>query len=256
MRRVFSVLLFLIAGLFVLTGIAFSQSKPLQPLPLARSVLSHTVPAVPTSQADLERAGYTLVERSAESRPADGRQRSYAFGGQSGSSAVLVDSQYPPLGPSAVLVDDEYPQFVCIGREVVFDITVMVKEGKSASDMPGIAPKLIAEMKKAVSEDPAIVAGLGYLATAAAPGVAPELLQTAVIHYLWRYQQPSTPLHEECAGCGWQDGFGDAYISGPDMLVPLNGAGPEWKIAGIRHYLDGDSTFRVQVTARIPRSEP
>jgi hypothetical protein len=240
MRRVLSVVLFLIAGVMLLPGIAFSQSQTLRPLPVVMRGLPQTVVAVATDQADLQRAGYVLVESGGGPKPADRRERSYAFHGASGSSAVLVDNEYPPLA--------------AIRRELVFDITFTANGGRSESDTAGIAPKLIAEMRTAVSQDPALVAGLGYLATAAASGVTPAVLQSAVIDYLQRYQQPSTPMHEACESCGSQDGFGDEYVSGPDMNTALNVGGPDWRIAAIRHSLAGDSTFRVEVTATIPRS--
>jgi hypothetical protein len=109
-------------------------------------------------------------------------------------------------------------------------------------------------MRHALSQDPAIVAGLGYLATAAGSGVAPEALQTAVIAYMQRYRQPSTPMREVCAGCGSSDGFGDEYLGGPSMHTPLDVAESGWTIAGTRHYSNGDSVFTVQVTAKMPRS--
>ncbi len=242
MRRVLSVALFLIAGWMLLSGIAFSQGQALRPLPVVTRGLPQTVTAVATDQADLQRAGYILVELGGSPRPADRRERSYTFHGASGSSAVLVDNEYPPLK--------------AIRRELVFDITFAVTDGRSPGKMAGIAPKLLAEMRRAVSQDPALVAGLGYLATAAASGVTPEVLQSAVIDYLRRYQQPSTPMHEGCAGCGPQDGFGDEYVGGPDMHAALDVGSPDWKIAGVRHSLDGDTTFRVEVSASIPRSSP
>jgi hypothetical protein len=242
MRRVFSVLLFLTAGLILLTGIALSQSEKLRPLHIATGGLQQTITANSTDQADLQRVGYILEDRGGVFRAGDRRERSYTFRGPSGSSAVLLDN--------------ENPRLVAIRRELVFDITFAVKEGRSPADMLAVAPKLIAAMRKALSQDPAVVAGLGYLATAAGSGVTPEALQTAVIDYMQRYQQPSTPIQAACTSCGSRDGFGDEYNGGPGMYATLNVGGSDWKIAGIRHYLDGDSTFRVQVTANIPRSEP
>jgi hypothetical protein len=242
MRRVLSVLLFLTAGLILLTGIALSESETLRPLPIATGGLQQMITATPTDQADLQRAGYTFESRGGEPRAVNRRERSYTFRGPSGSSAVLVDNEYP------VVVSNR--------RELVFDITLSVKEGRSPADMPAIAPKLVAAMRRALSQDPTVVAGLGYLATAAGSGVTPEVLQAAVIDYMQRYEQPSTPIQAACTSCGSRDGFGDEYNGGPSMYATLNVGGSDWKIAGIRHYFDGDSTFRVQVTANIPRSEP
>jgi hypothetical protein len=239
---VFSILLFLIAGSIRLPGIALSDGNTLRPLPIATAGLQPTITAVVTDQADLQRAGYILEDKGGDSMSAERRERSYSFRSHS--------------GPSAVLVDNEYPSFVSIRRELVFDITLAIREGQSPTDMPGIAPKLIAAMQKTVNQDPAVVAGLGYLATAAGSGVTPEALQTAVVDYVQRYQQPSTPIQEVCSGCGSRDGFGDVYFGGPDMYSQLNVGSSDWKIAGIRHYVGGDSTFRVEVTATIPRSKP
>jgi hypothetical protein len=240
MRRVFSVLLCLAAGLILLSGVALSESKTLRPLPLGATGLPQTVMAKSTDQADLQRAGYTLDDKNADLQAKDRRERSYSFQGSLGSSALLVDNEYPSLAP--------------IRRELVFDIRFTAKEGESSADMPGIAPRLIASMRKAVRQDPAIVAGLGYLATAAGSGVAPEALQTAVIDYMRQYRQPALPIQQVCGGCSSTDGFGDEYSGGPDMHTHLDVAEPGWTIAGTRHYANGDSVFTVQVTAKIPRS--
>ena len=239
MRRLFNALLFIAAGLVILTGIALSESTALRPLPLGAG-LPQTLTATSTDQAALQRAGYSLVDKNTAMPTADRRERWYAFQGA--------------LGSSALLVDNEYPRLVTIRRELVFDINFTVQEGQSPTDMPGIAPRLVESMRNAIRQDPAIVAGLGYLATAAGTGVAPEALQTAVIGYMQRYRQPSTPMREVCAGCGSSDGFSDAYIGGPDMHTPLDVAVSGWTIAGTRHYLNGDSVFTVQVTAKTPRS--
>ncbi len=106
-----------------------------------------------------------------------------------------------------------------------------------------------------MSESPAIVAGLGYLATAAASSVTPEALQTAVIDYVRQYRQPYNPPREACTGCGSQSGFSDDYYSAePRIHVPLKVREAGWTIAGIRHYLNGQSVFKLEVTAKIPRS--
>jgi hypothetical protein len=236
MRKVLSLLLFLLAGLIILSGIALAQSTALRPLPIAATGLPQILTAARTDQADLQQAGYVLSDLVTGDR----RERSYTFRGPSGSSAILVDSEYAPL--------------VSIGRELVFDITFSVKEGRSPTDMPAVTPRLVDEARNAVREAPAVVAGLGYLATAARSGVGPEALQAAVIDYVRRYRQPSTPMQEVCAGCGSQDGFGDQYDGGPDMHTPLDVGESGWKIAGTRHYLNGDSAFTVNVTAQIPRS--
>ena len=239
MRRVYSVLLFTTAGVILLAGIVLSESTILRPLPLGAG-LPQTVTATSTDQAALQRAGYSLVDKNIGTPTADRRERWYAFQGVLGSSARLVDNEYPPL--------------VTIRRELVFDINFTLREGHFPTDMPGIAPRLVESMRHALSQDPAIVAGLGYLATAAGSGVAPEALQTAVIAYMQRYQQPSTPMREVCAGCGSSDGFGDEYMGGPNVHTPLDVAQSGWTIAGTRHYSNGDSVFTVQVTAKMPRS--
>lgn len=211
----------------------------LRPLPTGTG-LPQTITAKSTDQAALQRAGYSLVDKNIGMPTADRRERWYAFQGALGSSALLVDNEYPGL--------------VTIRREIVFDINFTAQEGQSPTDMPGIAPRLVASMRRALTQDPAIVAGLGYLATAAGPGVSPQALQTAVIAYMQRYQQPSTAMREVCAGCGSNDGFGDEYMGGPNMHTPLDVAASGWTIAGTRHYSNGDSVFTVQVTAKMPRS--
>ncbi len=202
--------------------------------------LPQTVVAAATDQEDLQRAGYILVELVSGTRPADRRERSYTFHGASGSSAVLVDTEYPTPADNR--------------RELVFNITFEANDGRTpgkTGQMDGISPKLVAAMRRAVSQDPALIAGLGYLATAGDPGMSPDALQSAVIDYLQRYQQPLTAMLEDCAGCGTQDGVGDEYIGGPDMSSPLNAGGPGWRIAGLRHFQNGNSTFRLEITATI-----
>jgi hypothetical protein len=61
-------------------------------------------------------------------------------------------------------------------------------------------------------------------------------------------------IREVCAGCATVDGYSDAYMGGPDLETRLNVAEPGWTISGTRRYLDGDSRFTVQVSAKIPRS--
>ena len=239
MRRVFNVLLLLIAGLFLISFLVHAESK-LQPLPVVDGGLRQTVTAQATDQAGLQRAGYTFEDKHADMPIENRRQRWYAFNGAPGASALLVDNQYPSLVPTL--------------RELVFDITLSVKEGQSPTDMRLIAPKLVAAMRRAVSEDPAIVAGLGYLATASGTGVAPEALQVAVIDYMRQYQQPAAMIREACAGCSSVGGFGDEYMGGPNVHTRLNVAESGWTIAGTRSYFQGDSVFTLQVAAKIPRS--
>ena len=238
MRR-FSVLFLLTAGLVLFASFALSESK-LRPLPVLAGGIPQTVTAQATDQAGLQRAGYVFEDKYAAMPTSNRRERLYVFQGA--------------LGSSALLVDNEYPHYANNSREIVFDIVFQVQEGKSPADMRGIAPRLIAAMRRAVSEDPAIVAGLGYLATASGTGVAPETLQAAVIDYVRRYQQPSAMIREVCAGCATVDGYSDAYMGGPDLETRLNVAEPGWTISGTRRYLDGDSRFTVQVSAKIPRS--
>ena len=241
MRRSLSFVFFLVGACIVLFGIALLQARPLPPLPVASTGLLEIVTATATESADLERAGYTLEDTGADLTRAGKRERSYIFQGPSGFSAVLRDDEYPPL--------------VSISRELAFDVRFSAREGSSAADMSEITPRLVAAARKAVRHDAAVAAGLGYLATAAGSGVPPEALQDAVIYYLQKYRQPSTPVREVCAGCGSRDGFGDEYPGGPDMHTPLRHGWPGWEIAGIRHYLDGDSAFTVAVTVRVPRSQ-
>jgi len=198
------------------------------------------VTATATNQAGLEKAGYVFEDRYAAMPTSNRRERSYTFQGENGSSALLVDN--------------EYPHFAVNRREIVFDIVFKVQEGRSPTDMRSIAPRLVAAMQRAVSEDPAIVAGLGYLASASGSGVAPEALQTAVVDYMRRYQQPSAMIREVCSGCASAYGFSDDYMGGPELHTRLNVAESGFTIAGTRHYLDGVSTFTLQVVAMIPRS--
>jgi hypothetical protein len=239
MRRVSSVLLSLTAGLVLFSGLALSESR-LRPLPVVAGGYRQAVTAEATDQAGLQRAGYVFEDKYAAMPTSDRRERSYSFHGELGSSALLVDNEYPHFSPTR--------------REVVFDIVFRVPEGQSPTDMRLIAPRLVAAMRRGVSEDPAIVAGLGYLATAAGSGVAPEALQAAVIDYVRRYQQPSALMHEVCSGCASADGFSDEYLGGPDVHSRLNVAQSGWTIAGTRQYANGNSAFTVRVAAKIPRS--
>jgi hypothetical protein len=242
MRKTFSVVLFLLALSILPAGVAVSDEAILRPLPISTARLpAETITATETDQEGLQRAGYILKDRDREAGIADRRERSYSFEGPSGSSATLVDK--------------EYPAYVLGKRELVFDVVFSVKDGGSATEIAAITPRLVAAAQRAMSENPAIVAGLGYLATAAASAVTPEALQTAVIDYLRQYRQPSNPPREACTGCGSQSGFTDDYYSAePRIYVPLNVRKAGWTIAGIRHYLNGESMFRLEVIAKIPRS--
>ena len=218
--RTFSVRLSLTAGLVLLSSFALSESK-LRPLPVMGGGIPRTpLTAQATDQAGLQRAGYILDDKYAAMPTSNRRERSYAFEGA--------------LGSSALLVDNEYPHYANNKRELVFDIVCKVQEGQSPSDMRGIAPRLVDAMRRAVSEDPAIVAGLGYLATASGTGVTPEALQAAVIDYVRRYVQPSAMIREDCAGCALVHGFGDEYMGGPDVHTRLNVAESGWTISGTR----------------------
>lgn len=239
MRQSLSLPVLLVVGLVPLSGIAFSQSETLRALPVAAAALPQAVTAAVADQADLQRAGYVLESRGGELRAVDRWERSYTFEDSAGHSAVLVDNEYPAV-PS-------------LRRELTFEITFSVKEGGSPTDMQGIVPELIAAMRRAVREDPAVVAGLGYMATAAGTDIGPEALQTAVVDYLQRYELPLEPLQKVCASCGSWQGFEDQYVGRPDTDASLNHGSAIWKIAGIRHYLAGTSAFRVQVTAKVPR---
>ena len=238
MRR-FPVLFLLFAGLVLFATFALSESK-LRPLPIVAGGIRQTVTAQATDQAGLQRAGYAFEDKYAAMPTSNRRERLYTFHG--------------PLGSSALLVDNEYPHYANNQREIVFDIAFQVPEGTSPADMRAIAPRLVAAMQRAVSEDPAIVAGLGYLATASGMGVAPETLQAAVIDYMRQYQQPSAMIREVCSGCARAEGFSDDYMGGPELRTRLNVAESGYTIAGTRHYLDGVSTFTLQVAAMIPRS--
>lgn len=239
MNKGFSLSLFLVVGFIPLSGVAFSQSETLRALPITAAGVPQAVTAMPADQAALERAGYTLESRGGELRAVDRWERTYTFRHSAGHSAVLVDN--------------EYPSVTSLRRELTFEITFSVKEGRSAADVSEIVPALVAAMQKAVREDPAVVAGLGYMATAAGTDIGPEELQAAVVGYLQRYEQPSKPLEKVCPGCGPWLGFEDEYTGSADTDGSLNRGRPIWKIAGLRHYLDGTSAFRVQVTAKIPR---
>lgn len=241
MRRSLSFVFFLVGACVVLFGIALLEGGPLPPLPMVNAGPTEAVTATATESMDLERAGYTLKDTGADPSKSGRGERSYVFQGPSGFSAVLRDDQYPPV--------------VSISRALAFDLRFSAPEGGSPAGMPEITPKLVAAAQKAVRHDAAVVAGLGYLATAAGPGVSREALQAAVTDYLRNYRQPSTPIQEACAGCGSRDGFGDEYPGGPDMHTALRHGWSGWEIAGIRHYRDGDSAFTVEVTVRVPRSQ-
>ncbi len=238
MRR-FSVRFSLTAGLVLLASFALSESR-LRPLPVLAGGIPQTLTAEATDQAGLQRAGYVFEDKYAAMPTSNRRERSYAFHGESGSSALLVDN--------------EYPHYANNRREIVFDILFEVREGQSPTDMRGIAPRLVDAMKRAVTEDPAIVAGLGYLATASGTGVTPEALQVAVIDYVRRYVQPAAMIREVCSGCAAVFGFSDEYMGGPEVHTRLNVTESGWTIAGTRHYLNGVSVFTLQVAANIPRS--
>ncbi len=240
-RKPFSVLLFLLAGFILLVGFAVSQDAGLRTLPVATASLPQSVTADRTDQLDLQRAGYILGEKGGDSKTADRMERSYTFQGSPGFSATLLDT--------------EYPAHVSPNRDLVFAMTFSVKEGRSPRAMAGLTPKLVATAQNAMSQNPAVEAGLSYLARAAESRVTLEALQTAVSDYLRQYRQPSTPIHEVCSGCGSQDGFGDEYHGGPEMHRPLDVQGTGWTIAGIRHYLNGEGLFTLEVTAKIPRNE-
>lgn len=241
MRRSLPFVFSLVGACIVLFGIALLEGGPLPPIPMVNTGPLEAVTAKATEHSDLELAGYTLKDTGADPMKAGRRERSYVFEGASGLSAAVRDAEYPPL--------------VSISRELALDVRLSVREGRSPADVPEITPRLVAAVQKAVRHDAAVVAGLGYLATAAGPAVSPEALQAAVIDYLQRYRQPSASIRELCAGCGSRDGFGDEYPGGPDMHTPLRHGWSGWEIAGIRHYLDGDSAFTVEVTVRVPRSE-
>jgi hypothetical protein len=237
MRKVLFSLLFLLAGFLLLGAFAFSQTVTIRPLTLSSKSSTSAMTAKSTDQADLQKAGYIL--RNWGSMGAGSRERSYSFQDPSGSWAMLVDNER------------SWP--VINRRELVFDVTFSLREGRSSAHMPAITPKLVAEALNAVRQNPAVVAGLGYLATAADSGVAPEELQAAVIGFIRTYRQPSTPIHRVCAICSSQDGFGDEYDGLPDVRAPLDVRRSGWAIAGIRRYRNGNSAFTLEVTARIPR---
>jgi hypothetical protein len=246
MRRAPLALVFALVGASVLLiGVALLRGGELLPtLPVARAVYSATVPPSTAEDSDLGRAGYVLEKTEMRpSRPLEsGRtQRTYVFQGASGSSVVLRD--------------DEYPSSISIPRELALEMRFSVKGGKSQEDVAEITPGLVAAAEKAVREDPAIAAGLEYLVKAGGSTIRTEALRNAVIDYLQQqYRQPSTSLREACAGCAAKDGYGDAYSGGSDLHTPLRRGWPGWEIAGIRHYLDGESTFTVALTTRVTRT--
>jgi len=238
MRRSPTLIISLVVACLVLFGIALLKGSSLPPLPVVRTVPIEVLTAKATELSDLERAGFTSHDTGADK--SGRRELSYVFEGPSGFSAVLRDDGYAPG--------------VLISRELTFDIRVSVRQGDSPADMPGFTPGLVAAAQDAVRYDEAAVAGLGYLATEAGPGISPALLQNSVIDYLQRYRQPGTPIQEACAGCGSKDGFGDEYPGGPDRhTVLLRSGWSAWEIAAIRRYLDGDSSLTVQISARLPK---
>ena len=205
-----------------------------------RTVSLEALTAKATELADLERAGFIFHDTGADAGKSGKRQLSYVFEGPSGFSAVLRD-------------DGSSPD-VLISRELTFDIRVSVRQGNSPAEVPNFTAGLVAAAQHAVRYDEAVVAGLGYLATEAGPGISPAVLQNAVIDYLQRYRQPWTAVQEACAGCGPKDGFGDEYPGAPDRrTVLIRSAGSAWEVAATRNYLDGDSSLTVQITARLPK---
>lgn len=252
MRKTLAFLAFLIAGFLLLAAFAplpddrfhraaapavraieveFPQTDTLRPLPVAAKGLPKTVTATRTYQADLQQAGYTVTDSGGDLRIADGRVRLYTLEDSSGSSAILVDK--------------EYPAYAVGRRELVF--AVEVTGGGSPADMAAVTPELVAAAQTAFGQNSAVVAGLGYLATAAESGVEPEALQTAVIDYVQRYR------HEECAACRSQDGSGDEYYGRPYMHSTLGGPGAGWTIAGIPHDLNGNRLLTLEITATVRR---
>jgi hypothetical protein len=241
MRKTFSGLLSLLALAILPAGLALSQEPRLRPLPMATgSLMTETFTAAPTDQAGLQRAGYVLQDRDSGVSIADMRERSYTFDGLKGISATLTDKEFPANAPGK--------------RELVFEVFLSVRDGGSANDLAAITPGLVAAARRAMSQSAAVVAGLGYLATASASSVTPEALQATVIDYLREYRQPKHSPREACLGCGSLTGFSDDYSPEPGTYVPLKVRETGWTIAGIRHSLKGESVFRLEVVARIPRT--
>lgn len=238
MRRV-RVSLFLFTPCLLLLGLASSRDETLQPLPIARTSLPQAA-SRPNEDSDLQRAGYVLDDGRVEFRPGDGRERTYSLRGRAGSSLTLVDR--------------EYPAYALQKRKLVFEMSFWVKESGPRTDRGNIPTELVGAAEKAAREDQAVVAGLAYLAAAAETATSADALQAAVVAYVQKYHQPGTPLREACSDCGPQFGFGDEYYGGPELHFPLDVPGAGWTIAGIRHYLNGESLFTVEVTATIPKS--
>jgi hypothetical protein len=243
MRRApLALVIALVAASLLLIGVSLLRGGELPTLPVARAVYSATVPPSVAEDSDLGRAGYVLEKALSTHSTGSGRsQRVYVFQAAPGSSVVLRD--------------DEYPSSVAIPRELALEMRFSIKRGNSQEDISEVTPGLVAAAEKAVREDPAIAAGLEYLVKAGGSEVRTEALRMALIDYLKHYRQPSTSLREACAGCGAKDGYGDAYSGGPDLHTPLRQGWPGWEIAGIRHYLDGDSAFIVALTKTVTKSK-
>ena len=240
MRKTLSVLLFLLTGFLLLAGVALSEDALLRPLPLARTGLVQAAAARRTEQADLQRAGYTVTDTGGDIANGFRRERVYSLSEVDGSSAILRDT--------------EFPGYVLLRRDLSFLVVFSVKREQPSADVSAVMAPLIAAAQRAVRQDPGIVAGLDYLATAAAPGVDPEALQSAVIDYMHGYSQPSTPLREACSGCGALSGVGDDYVGGPAIHRASRVRGTDWTITGSRHYFNGESAFTLEVRAQLPRS--
>jgi hypothetical protein len=155
-------------------------------------------------------------------------------------------------GLSATLTDSSFRERVGQTRTGVRGLSGGSGRG-SANDLAAITPGLVSAAE-AMSQSAADVAGLGYLATASASSVTPDALQATVIDYLRVYRQPNHSPREACLGCGSLTGFSDDYSPDPGTYVPLKVREPGWTIAGIRHSLEGESVFRLEVVAKIPRS--
>ena len=230
----------LFGAFLLLFGIALvkGEGNPLPPLPTADGDLFRGASATTAGQAELERAGYVFEDKSSRTTEGGRTLRTYAVRA-SGSSFVLRDERYPPG--------------VSIRRELSLAIS-SVEQGLPREELPKTTSRLVAAAETSIRRDPAALAGFAYLARVSGSEVEPEALRNAVVEYLRQYRQPSTAVQEVCAGCEVKNGFGDEYAGGGDMHTPLRHGWPGWEIAGIRHYLDGESAFTVEVTVSVPRS--
>lgn len=195
-------------------------------------------------QVALQRLGYTVTEESRLTDTAMG-SRTFEYSNPRGSSHVrLYDKEFPPPSRGVPSVAKESER-----HQLLFIMQVSVKEGRSPQDISALTPKLVAAAERAVRDNSAAVAGLGYLA-AAGSGVSTTALQSAVLSYLHSFKPPTAPMGAQIPGMV----FSDEYDGSPDRHQPLALGQPGWKVNASRgfHARLGISSLLVEVVAKIP----